>query len=244
VILWSVVVPVKRRERAKTRLRATLPGADHDALVLAMALDTVAAALACPAVGQVLVVTDDPVAAPALEALGAVCVPDTPDAGLNPALAHGAAEAASRAPSWGVAVLGSDLPALRPAELAAALAAGPAGSRGFVADAAGVGTTLLAAAPGIALRPAYGPGSAAAHAAAGATPLVGGWPSLRRDVDTADDLTEATRLGVGRHTADALRAHSGEARRGHTGDAERRRNAGAQLEPAPTSNRTFGPNGP
>src|SRR5215207_5258075 len=78
-----------------------------------MALYTVGAALACPAVGRVLVVTDDPVAAPALTDLGALCVPDTPDAGLNPALAHGATEAAGRQPAWGVAVLGSDLPALR-----------------------------------------------------------------------------------------------------------------------------------
>ncbi len=121
--LWSVVVPVKRLERAKTRLRASLPGADHDALVLAMALDTVSAALRCPAVGRVLVVTADPLAGPALAALGAVHVPDVPDDGLNPALAHGAEVAARLAPGWGVAALGGDLPALRPAELAAALAA-------------------------------------------------------------------------------------------------------------------------
>ena len=47
---------------AKTRLRGALPGVDHEALVLAMALDTVAAALACPVVGRVVVVTGDPAA--------------------------------------------------------------------------------------------------------------------------------------------------------------------------------------
>jgi 2-phospho-L-lactate guanylyltransferase len=201
---WSVVVPVKRLARAKTRLRASLHGSDHDALVLAMALDTVDAALTCAAVGQVLVVTDDPVAAPRLVALGAVCVPDTPDSGLNPALEHGAAEATRRAPSWGVAALGSDLPALRAAELAEALAA--VHSRAFVADVGGTGTTLLAAAPGVALRPGYGPGSAAAHAASGAVELTGAWPSLRRDVDTGEDLHAAARLGLGRHSAELLRA--------------------------------------
>jgi 2-phospho-L-lactate guanylyltransferase len=206
VQLWSVVVPVKRLAAAKTRLRATLPGVDHDALVLAMALDTVGAALACPAVGRVLVVTDDPVAAPALTDLGALCVPDTPDAGLNPALAHGATEAARREPAWGVAVLGSDLPALRPAELAEALAAAAAAGRAFVADSVGTGTTLLAAAPGVPLAPAYGLGSAAAHAASGAVGLSGPWPALRRDVDTAADLREAAGLTLGPRSAALVRA--------------------------------------
>lgn len=201
---WSVVVPVKRLARAKTRLRASFHGADHDALVLVMALDTVEAALACPAVGQVVVVTDDPVATPRLAALGAVCVPDAPDSGLNPALEHGAGEAIRRAPMWGVAVLGSDLPALRPPELADALAA--VHNRAFVADAAGTGTTLLAAVPGVELGPAYGLGSAAAHAASGALALAGAWPSLRRDVDTGADLHAAALLGLGRHSAQLLRA--------------------------------------
>ena len=64
-------------------------------------------------------------------------LPDEPDAGLNPALAHGAAVATRRLPRDGVALLSADLPALRPAELDAALAAG--GRRygaAFVADAA------------------------------------------------------------------------------------------------------------
>jgi 2-phospho-L-lactate guanylyltransferase len=126
-------------------------------------------------------------------------VPDSPDAGLNPALEHGAAEATRMAPSWGVAVLGSDLPALRPAELAAALAATPAGGRAFVADFAGTGTTLLAASSGVPLAPAYGLGSAAAHARSGAVALAGPWCSLRRDVDTAADLAAAAQLGLGTH---------------------------------------------
>ena len=57
---WTVSCPVKRLEPAKTRLRAGLTDADHERLVLAMALDTVAAALASPVVGRVVVVTGDP----------------------------------------------------------------------------------------------------------------------------------------------------------------------------------------
>jgi 2-phospho-L-lactate/phosphoenolpyruvate guanylyltransferase len=196
---WAVVVPVKPLAAAKTRLRKTTVGVPHDRLVLALAQDTVGAALACPLVAEVLVVTDDPVAAAALARLGARTVADEPDAGLNAAVSYGAAVVA-RPGRW-VAALTADLPALRPVELAAALrAAASAGERGFVPDAAGTGTTLLVTPPGVALDPRFGPGSAASHLAFGAGRLDGDWPSLRRDVDTHDDLAEAARLGLGPHT--------------------------------------------
>jgi 2-phospho-L-lactate/phosphoenolpyruvate guanylyltransferase len=202
---WSVVVPAKRLAVAKTRLRpftdaGPLP---HDELVLALLSDTVAAALACPVVAEVVVVTDDPEAAAAVRALGARTVADAPDRGLNPALEHGAGEAAGTA----VAALSSDLPALRPADLETALAQARYG-RSFVADAAGTGTTLLAAV-GTALRPLFGPGSAEAHRASGATQLAGDWPGLVRDVDTEADLRAALALGAGPRTtalAGGLRA--------------------------------------
>jgi 2-phospho-L-lactate guanylyltransferase len=220
---WAVVVPVKRLTAAKTRLRGTLTAVPHDQLVLALAQDTVRAALACPLVAEVLVVTDDPVAAAALVPLGAVTVPDKPDAGLNAAVAYGA-ELVARPGRW-VAALTADLPALRPDELTAALraaappqapraaappetppdAAGAPSRRGFVPDAEGTGTTLLAAPPGVPLGPRFGPGSADRHLASGARRLDGDWPSLRRDVDTRADLTQASRLGLGPHT-DALAA--------------------------------------
>jgi 2-phospho-L-lactate guanylyltransferase len=206
---WSVVVPAKRLPLAKTRLRplpagmAGPPEAAHDRLVLALLADTVAAALASPAVAGVLVVTDDPAAAAEVTGLGAHAVPDEPGAGLNPALAHGARATGGAA----VAALSSDLPALRPAELTAALAAAEvrAGGRGrcFVADAQGSGTTLLTAA-GTDLSPAFGAGSAQRHAAGGAVLLTGSWPGLARDVDTPGDLRAALALGVGPRTAALL----------------------------------------
>ncbi|MEV0152119.1 2-phospho-L-lactate guanylyltransferase [Micromonospora sp. NPDC050686] len=205
---WTVVVPVKRLDAAKSRLRGALPGVPHDALALALAADTVRAVRACPLVAEVLVVTADPRAGAELAELGARVVPDLPDAGLNAAFRHGAAAAAGT----GVAGITADLPALRPAELAQALAAaqaGPPGVRRFVADAPGTGTVLLAAPRGVPLDPHFGAGSAAAHAASGALPLAGGWPSLRRDVDTAADLAAAARIGLGPASAalvDAERA--------------------------------------
>lgn len=204
---WSVVLPVKRLAAAKSRLRGALTGVPHEELALALALDTVAAVLACPLVAEAVVVTADPVAAAALAALGARTVAEPDPGGLNAALAHGAASVpAGRA----VAALTADLPALRPAELAAALRAAasptPTG-RCFVPDADGTGTVLLAAADAATLHPRFGPGSADRHAASGARRLDGdAWPTLRRDVDTAAGLTDAARLGLGRHTAALCRA--------------------------------------
>jgi 2-phospho-L-lactate guanylyltransferase len=122
---------------------------------------------------------------------------------LNAALRHGAAVAARRWPGTGLAALTADLPAVSPAELAAALrAAGAApGLAAFVPDAAGVGTTLYAVPPGGEFRPLFGGASRARHAAAGAIELdPGAFTGLRRDVDTPDDLREALSLGVGPFT--------------------------------------------
>jgi 2-phospho-L-lactate guanylyltransferase len=195
---WSVVVPVKRLPAAKTRLYDRRRGqAEHAALALALATDTVAAAVGCPVAARVVVVTDDPEAAAAAHRLGAVVVADEPAAGLNPALEYGATRARALAGGDGVAVLSSDLPALRRSELASALGAAAGHPRTFVADAAGTGTTLLTALPGRPLDPRYGAGSRQAHLASGAVELTGDWPSLRRDVDTADDLAAAAALGLG-----------------------------------------------
>ena len=195
-----MVVPVKHLSLAKSRL-ASYGDDRRQALALAFAADVVLAALE---VAQVLVVTDDEVAAPVLAALGARVVRDDPDAGLNPALIHGAELLRIDHPDLGVATLSADLPALRPEDLASALALVPIGGRGFVADVAGTGTTLLAAGRGAVLLPAYGPGSRAGHLASGAVELSAA-PGLRRDVDTPEDLEAAAALGLGAHTALAVR---------------------------------------
>lgn len=195
---WVVVVPVKPLVAAKSRLGRA---ADRQRLALGFAQDTVAAALAGPLVAEVLVVTGDPAVAAALGGLGASVVPDKPDAGLNAAVTFGADLAGHRP----VAALAADLPALRTADLSAALAAARSAARCFVPDATGTGTVLLTAAVGVPLDPRFGARSAAAHLASGAVRLAGPWPSLRRDVDTPADLAAAAALGLGPHTASLLR---------------------------------------
>ena len=198
-VSWGVVVPVKRLALAKTRL-ASYRDDLRQALALAFAADVVDAALGCALVARVLVITDDPRAADLLAAIGARIAPDSPDAGLNPALAHGADLLRAIDDTLGIATLSADLPALRSTDLAGILLQVTAGARAFVADTAGEGTTLLAAGPGAALQPAYGPLSRRAHLASGAVELPGA-AGLRQDVDTPADLAIALRLGVGRHTA-------------------------------------------
>jgi 2-phospho-L-lactate guanylyltransferase len=200
-LTWSLVVPVKVLARAKSRL-AVFAGPHRAALALAMAGDTVAAALACPDVARVIAVTDDPEAAQLLAGLGALATSDEPGKGLNPALRHGAAIAAARWPSSGIAALAADLPALRPAELGLALHAAAPWHQAFVPDAPGTGTTLYAVQPGVEFGPRFGPNSAQQHRDAGAVELaLPGLATLRRDVDRPRDLRAASALGVGPRTA-------------------------------------------
>lgn len=194
---WSVVIPVKVLTKAKSRLAGLGPRRRRE-LALAMAADTVAAAVACPRVAHVIVITDDPSARSALESIGATVVPDEPRDGLNAALRHGAAYARSAWPASGLAALSADLPALRPAELDAALAEAERWPNAFVPDAAGEGTTLYTAMPGTPFCPEFGVGSRERHAAAGAAELgLAGIAGLRRDVDTPADLRAAALIGLG-----------------------------------------------
>ncbi len=98
-----------------------------------------------------------------------------------------------------------DLPALRPEELDAALAAAARHPLAFVRDADGTGTTLATASPGVPFEPRFGPESAARHAAAGFAELAASdLPGLTRDVDTVDGLETVLHHGVGDHTAEAV----------------------------------------
>jgi len=192
----TIIIPVKQSAIGKSRLRSA--GAVTDHLVRAIALDTIAAVRAAGVL--VLVVTDDQDIGASAGDLGATILADPPGAGLNAAIRHGEASIGLRHDR---VALAADLPALRPEELAAALAAAPASGRAFVADHHGIGTTLLWAPAGVPLGPLFGGESALAHAESGAQPLAGDWPSLRLDVDTTSDLAAAAAVGLGPRTRQA-----------------------------------------
>ena len=202
-------MPVKPRTRGKSRLSPLGDRLRHE-LTTAFALDTVAAALACPEVGAVLVVTDDVGLADFVLAAGASALPDGRPGDLNDSLRQGAAELDRRDPGSRLVALCGDLPCLHPEELAAVLreaaaAPGPA----VVPDAAGVGSTLYAAPDLRSFWPAFGPASRAAHADLGVREVGLDAASVRRDVDTPEDLDAAERLGPGPATGAVLARRSG-----------------------------------
>ncbi|MEJ7832314.1 MAG: 2-phospho-L-lactate guanylyltransferase [Nocardioides sp.] len=195
---YVAVVPVKPPALGKSRLLG-LSDAQRRALARAFALDTVAACLATPAVVATLVATDDAAFARDFAALGCATIPDGDSNGLNAALRQAVADARRRWPDHTPAALCADLPALRPEDLSAALAAVRPGGASFVADAEGKGTTLYTA-PFDHFVPLFGVESRLAHLAAGALEVAGGFATLRRDVDDLDGLRQALFLGVGRET--------------------------------------------
>lgn len=197
---YAVIVPVKPPAVAKSRLGELGDGARVD-LATAFAADTVAAALASPLVARLLAVTDDHVLARSMSDLGADVIPDGFRGDLNRTLVQAAAEMHRREPALLLVALCADLPALRPDELARALAAADPQRMSFVADSRGVGTTTVVSPTLEEFRPAFGPDSRRLHLDAGAHEIdLVDVPSLRRDVDDPDDLAEAMRLGVGPRT--------------------------------------------
>lgn len=219
------VKPADAPSPPKSRLVAPT-GVEHSALAEAFALDTVQAACAAVGIGHVYAVTTGARLRRQLSGLGARVVTD-PGRGLDAAVRAGLAAVLAEPNDTGqvgVGVLLGDLPALTAAELGAALVAAAGHPRAFVPDHQGTGTVLLTArldAPtrpeaGAAsgwgadpvaalIDPAFGPGSAARHEAGGHQRIAAALPGLRTDVDDAAALAEALRLGVGRHTAAALR---------------------------------------
>lgn len=188
---WTVIIPVKPADAAKSRLGL---GADS---ARAIALDTIAAAVACPAVSRVLVVTADSGFWPA----GAELVAEGSPAGIDAAIRT----AAARAPDGPRAALLGDLPSLRPEDLAAALALATHHPRAFAADRESTGTTLVTALAGMPLLTAFGPGSAAAHRALGLVELaLPAGSTVTADVDTVEQLELARRLGLGPATRAVL----------------------------------------
>lgn len=199
---FTLLVPVKDTRGAKTRLGVVGSTARAD-LMGAFARDAISAARRTP-LAEVVVVGDAVTLGPLLDGIDVPVMADEGAGDLNEALRR-AADRLAR-PDRGVAVMLADLPCLRTPDLETVLSYAAAHSRRtFVADAAGSGTTMLLAPAGVGLDPRFGAGSAAAHAASGAHPMAGDLASLRRDVDTTDDLDRALRLGVGPETSRVVR---------------------------------------
>jgi 2-phospho-L-lactate guanylyltransferase len=224
------VIALKPIEHAKSRL--AVPDPLRRRVAWTMALDTLSAL--CRALPHVLVVSDQP----ALEArlrhagIAAEVISESGHVGMNSALSRGALILHAQGFSSVVACVG-DLPALRPESVLQIVDASRSHPRSFVADASGVGTTMLVA-HDVELAPQFQGRSAAAHYASGAVSLSAeaiGSPiaDARRDVDTEADLAAAIGLGVGPATSALIDHGKGRLGRYELITATQWRNADGEL---------------
>lgn len=163
--------------------------------------------LAADQVDRVLVVTAESELAVIARRGGAAVIVDRPMLArglLNRAIDSGRRWAKVETPRAPVVVVPGDLAAMTTGVLDDTLTLLAADERSFVPDSSVAGTTLLAAARPELLVPAYGPRSATLHSADGWRPTPQVDPRCRRDIDTAADLAEARRLGVGPRTTAVL----------------------------------------
>ncbi|HYO17581.1 MAG TPA: 2-phospho-L-lactate guanylyltransferase [Dermatophilaceae bacterium] len=198
---WRLVVPVKCQWAAKSRLHPPAGVARAD-LAHAIALDTIAAALAAISPAHLVVVTSDEHTADFVRHQGGIVVPDQGD-GLNAAIRLGIEHLEQVLGPGPTAILLGDIPALRPQDLVTALSACAAHPRALVPDASGTGTVLLSALTSCDLEPRFGPDSARQHSRDGVR-LDLDLPALRTDVDDDLALRQAISIGIGRHTAEVL----------------------------------------
>jgi 2-phospho-L-lactate/phosphoenolpyruvate guanylyltransferase len=208
----AAVLPIKSFSRAKQRLAEALGEPDRRELAEAMVSDVLAALASAPLVGELIVVTAEPLAARAAGQAGATVVEDPDEAGQSAAAVRGIAAAADRGADRVLLVPG-DCPALDAGELAALL--GKAAEPPLVVvvpDRHGSGTNALLLAPPDAMAPSFGPGSLARHAAlgraAGARVQVREVASLGLDVDTPGDLATLRDALAGRPRAAAARTRA------------------------------------
>ncbi len=199
----AAVVALKATEHAKSRL-ASFPDPLRRRLAWTMAVDTLLAL--SDAVDHLVVVSDQPALDSRLRRIG-LSVEVRAEAGrpgMNAALNQGADVLRARGFRTVLACVG-DLPALRATSVRRILDQAEPHSRSFVADASGVGTTMLITRLAR-LDPHFQGRSAAAHHTSGAIPLApqagsDSWADARRDVDTEIDLADAIHLGIGPTTS-------------------------------------------
>ena len=194
----TAIVPVKRFERAKSRLNASAASAHRPELAKAMLADVLLGLEESRLLDRIVVVSGEPDAVEIAVRAGADHLDDPDDAGHNEAAMLGIADAIERGAEC-VALLPGDCPLVEGFELDRELEAQAPGVA-VVPDHHGDGTNGLILAPPDAITPSFGPGSRKRHhrlaKEAGFRCRVATIPSLALDLDTADDL-DALRAALG-----------------------------------------------
>ena len=184
------IVPVRGLPAGKTRLAALLTIDQRNRLVRAMLEDVITALVRSERVSEVVLLSRDAAAAREAERLGVAFMPQPPEAdGLNSGLA-----AAQRVfPGEPLLIVPADVPLIDAAAIAVLLdAVSNADAAVGIAPARDGGTNGLLLRPAAVIAPAFGQGSAAAHATAaravGASVAEVHDPRWALDLDTPTDL--------------------------------------------------------
>lgn len=199
---WAIV-PVKRFDRAKSRLAGVFTPSERAALAKAMLGDVLEQLLCARSLSGVVVVTDDADACAMAAEFGFETEADPREDGVNDAVLRGVGYARARGAS-AIVVAPGDIPFVTARELEAVVSALASASVALAPAARDGGTNILGLAPPDAISPAFGENSFARHHAAakalGAEAFVLALPGASRDIDVAADLAAAATLAGGRRT--------------------------------------------
>ncbi len=203
---WAIA-PVKRFDRAKSRLAGLLDAGERADLAKAMLGDVLDALAQTQELAGVAVVTSDDEARAMANALGFEAVADPGESGLNDAVAIGLRYVRARGATYALIVPG-DIPFVAADEIRAVLRALSTASVVLAPAARDNGTNILAMALTDAIRPAFGRESAARHIAAardgGSEPAVLALSGAGRDIDVPADLVCDTAAKGGPRTRACL----------------------------------------
>jgi 2-phospho-L-lactate guanylyltransferase len=212
----AAILPVKRFDRAKSRLGETVADELRGRLAQAMVADVLSALAHTTSIELTIVVSCEPsLLAQAAKKHGALLVPDSEERGQSAAVALGVERALDDGIERVLCIPG-DCPALDPRELDALLDADASAGEltprvAIVPDRHGSGTNGLLLAPPDAIAPSFGPDSCERHRAlalaAGVHCRLERPASLLLDVDTGADLA-ALRDRLTDGDATAVRTHA------------------------------------
>ncbi len=209
----AAILPVKRFDRAKSRLGESVADALRGQLARAMVADVLSALDRCAELERTYVISCEPSMAQTAREHGALLVADRHELGQSAAVTLGVQRALADGMQRVLCIPG-DCPALDPHELDALIAAGQADAAAeivIVPDRHGTGTNGLLLCPPDAIEPGFGPDSCRRHSAlasdAGIACRVERPASLLLDIDTGADL-DALRERLGATDAPAPRTRA------------------------------------
>ena len=182
---WTAIVPMKAVGKRKTRLAAHLCTIGREELAENLFYHVIRTLQNCPSLGRIVLLSDGP------PLMGGVEWVADLGAGLNAELERVRASL-GETPTL---IIHADLPLLEVADVEAIVAAAANGIA-IAHDIHGTGTNALALNRNQPITLVFGPDSFARHSAqASHAAIITGRIGLALDVDTAEDLDEAIRLG-------------------------------------------------